>query len=131
MPTTNTRRADPLSALGRSPAPGWRKLSAGAGILGAEAAAGYLHPALGETLAIADILIPLIIGLILITAILRGSDQTCERTFRLLRWITNRPEPPAPPHPRAQAKPLYENHHPLTAQTADSTPNRSAEKAYF
>jgi hypothetical protein len=105
MPATDTRHDSPPpqpTLPDRSPASGWRKLGAGAGILGAEGAIGYLHPALGETLAAADILVPLIIALILITAILRGSDQTCERTFRLLRWITNRPEPPAPPQPEAQ-----------------------------
>ena len=26
-----------------------------------------------------------------------GSDTTTERCFRLLRWISNRPEHPAPP----------------------------------
>lgn len=61
----------------------------------AEAAIGYRDPTLGIALAVADILIPLAIALILLAAILHGSRETCERAFRLLRWITNRPEPPA------------------------------------
>jgi transposase len=39
---------------------------------------------------------PLAITLILLTAILTGSERTCERVFRLLSWIANRPEPPGP-----------------------------------
>jgi len=55
-----------------------------------------LHPRLGEVFATADIVVPLVIALILLAAILRGSNQTCERVFRLLRWIANQPEPPGP-----------------------------------
>jgi hypothetical protein len=81
---------------GRRPSMPWRALSTGAGVLSSEGLTAYLHPALGEALAVADIVIPLILAIILLTAILRGSSQTCERVFRLLRWIANRPEPPAP-----------------------------------
>jgi hypothetical protein len=92
---------------GRDPEPGgrpvlpWRALSAGAGILGSEGLAGTLHPALGEALATADVVVPLAIALVLLTAILLGSDQTCERVFRLLRWAANRPEPAAPARRRS------------------------------
>lgn len=58
--------------------------------------AGWRCPALGETLAVADVVIPAVIAFIFLAAILRGTAETCERAFRLLRWITNRPEPPAP-----------------------------------
>jgi hypothetical protein len=47
-------------------------------------------------LALADIVVPVTVALVLLTAILCGSEQTCERVFRLLRWITGQPEPPAP-----------------------------------
>ena len=80
---------------GRPGAP-WRAIGTGAGVLGGESVACYLHPVLGAVLAAADTLVPLAIGLILLIAILRGSAETCERVFRLLRWITNRPEPRAP-----------------------------------
>lgn len=97
--------ATPQSDLGRSaapsktrPGPGKRVLGAGAGagVLGGEGLAAYLHPALGEALAAADVIVPVAVGLVLLAAILLGSSQTCERVFRLLRWIANRPEPPAP-----------------------------------
>jgi hypothetical protein len=68
-----------------------------AGSLGAEAAAGYSHPALGAVLAVADVIVPAVIAMILLIAILRGSTETCDRVFRLLRWVAGRPEPPAPP----------------------------------
>ena len=67
-----------------------------AAFLSAEGTAGYLHPALGEALAAADVIIPAIVLLVLLAAILRGSTETCDRVFRLLRWIANRPEPPVP-----------------------------------
>jgi len=57
----------------------WRMLGAGAGVLGGEGVAGYLHPALGEALAAIDVLVPLAVAVVLLTAVLCGSDQTCER----------------------------------------------------
>jgi hypothetical protein len=74
----------------------WRAIGVGAGVLGGQGVAGYLHPVLGEALAAADVIVPLVITVILLFAILRGSSQTCERVFRLLRWIADRPEPPTP-----------------------------------
>jgi hypothetical protein len=62
-----------------------------------------MHPAIGIALAIADISVPLAAAAVVLAVILRGSDQTCERIFRLLRWIANRPEPSPPPeHPARQ-----------------------------
>ena len=31
----------------------------------------------------------------LLVIIARSDEQTCERVFRLLRWVVNRPEPPS------------------------------------
>ena len=73
-----------------------RLLGAGAGVLGGEGLAACLHPVLGEALAAADIVVPLAIALVLLAAILRGNSETCERVFRLLRWIDGQPEPAAP-----------------------------------
>jgi hypothetical protein len=101
MQTVDVRRAvAPLRKAHptRRPTPIWWKFGAGsvgAGVFGAEGAMGYLHPAFGEALAAADAIGPLIVALVLLTAILCGNNETCERVFRLLRWITNRPEPPA------------------------------------
>jgi len=52
----------------------------------------YLRPAFGEALAATCV----VVVLVLLGAILCGSDKTCERVFRLLRWAANRPEPPGP-----------------------------------
>jgi hypothetical protein len=80
----------------RAPLPlGW-KLGAGASALGAEGTVVYLNHVLGVALVVIDVLIPVAVALILLAAILRGSKETCERVFRLLRWIANRPEPPEP-----------------------------------
>ncbi len=81
-----------------TPSRTWGKLGAGIGALGAEGTVGYLHPAVGIGLAIVDVAVPTIIALVLLVAVLRGSKETCERVFRLLRWIADRPEPPQPDH---------------------------------
>jgi hypothetical protein len=96
----------PPAAPNRSRPP-WRALGAGTGLVGTEGIAGYLHPALGEVLAAADVITPVIITLILLTVILFGSKEKVERVFRLLRWIANRPEPagPAPPGPGRRRRP--------------------------
>jgi hypothetical protein len=47
-------------------------------------------------LAAADVIVPLAIALILLAVILFGSTEMAERVFRLLRWASNRSEPPAP-----------------------------------
>jgi hypothetical protein len=53
-------------------------------------AAWAIHPALSAVLA--GLLA--IVGLTLMGATLFGSERLSERAFRLLRWITDRPEPP-------------------------------------
>ncbi len=86
------------SAAPRPPVP-WRALIAGAGVAGGEGTALVVRPGLGEVLGGADVIGPLAIALILLAAILLGSDQTVDRVFRLLRWAANRPEPAAPASP--------------------------------
>jgi len=88
--------AEHQKTTARTPLPVKWRLGAGAGLFGVEGAIGYLYPLLGVILAIIDVVIPSAVALILLLAILRGSDKTCERVFRLLRWVANRPEPPAP-----------------------------------
>lgn len=61
--------------------PGWVKLGTGLAVIGAEITESVLHPAAAEALGIADAAIPLIVGLILFTTIVRGSPQTTERIF--------------------------------------------------
>ncbi|MFD0692380.1 hypothetical protein [Actinomadura fibrosa] len=69
------------------------------GAVGAPAL-GYL---VNPTPAVAEAVIEILVGLLIIFIILFGSDARAERAFRLLRMITNRSEPPGPdalePHP--------------------------------
>lgn len=86
-------------ALNPTRAHAWYKFGGIGAAVCAEGAAGYPHPAIGLALAVGDVIIPLLVALVLLVAILRGSRETCERVFRLLRWIANRPEPSAPETP--------------------------------
>jgi hypothetical protein len=84
VPSATTREGDTagpaLPAPARSAA-ARRVFGAGAGVLGAEGLAAYFYPALGEALGAAGVIIPLAIALVLVAAILRGSDQACDRVF--------------------------------------------------
>lgn len=104
--------------------PGWVKLGTGLAAIGAELTESILHPAAAEALGIADAAIPLIVGVVLYTTIVRGSPETVERVFRLLRWISNRPDPPAPGSSSSQSSAAAE--HPSAQKTADTGPAPSA-----
>jgi hypothetical protein len=97
-PSADSRRVPPPKIPAASPAPSpWWKVGAGIAVVSGQVAAAYVHPAIEAALAVADASIPLVAGTVLIAVIVFGSDDACERIFRLLRWIANRPEPPAPP----------------------------------
>ena len=70
----------------------WRSAAASVTALGTPAGICVLHPMLGEIVAI----IELVVALTIIGTALFGSPDLSDRTFRLLRWIGNRPEPSAP-----------------------------------
>lgn len=70
----------------------WRSVAASVTALGTPAGIGVLHPMLGEIVAITE----LVVALTIIGTALFGSTALSDRAFRLLRWIGNRPEPPAP-----------------------------------
>lgn len=99
---------------------GWVKLGTGLAVIGAEITESVLHPEVAEGLAIADVAIPLIVGLILFITIVRGSRETVERIFRLLRWITNRPEPTAPGSPTNSQPSAAAAEHPSAQITVTS-----------
>jgi len=71
------------------------KLCAGLVIAALEFVSDCLHPEITEILVIAGVVIPVIIMAALLAIITRSDEQTCERVFRLLRWMVNRPEPPS------------------------------------
>lgn len=76
--------------------PGWVKLLLGLAAIGADVTESILHPEVAAALAIAEVAIPVIVGLIVFTTIVLGSQETADRVFRLLRWIRNHPEPLTP-----------------------------------
>ena len=70
----------------------WRSVAASVTTVGTPVGIGVLNPALGEIVAIIEFLAALTI----MATALFGSADLSNRAFRLLRWIGNRPEPPAP-----------------------------------
>jgi hypothetical protein len=72
---------------------GWMKLCTGLLLVIFEFVSDCLHPELTEVLLIAGLIIPVVIMAALLAIITRSGEQTCERVFRLLRWMVNRPEP--------------------------------------
>jgi hypothetical protein len=128
MPDLTPRPASSATPPSPPRTPGWVKLGTGLAVIGAEITESVLHPAAAEALGIADAAIPLIVGLILFTTIVRGSPQTAERIFRLLRWIANRPEPTAPGSPSSQS-PAAAAEHPSAQETAGISPAPSANPA--
>lgn len=70
----------------------WRRAVVGAATFGIPVGTGMLHPLVGEVIALAET----VVALTVIALALFGSQALSERAFRLLRWLGNRPEPPAP-----------------------------------
>jgi len=70
----------------------WRPVLATLAAAGVPVAGRVLHPLLGEIV----FLVELAAVLTLVGTALFGSVDLSDRAFRLLRWIANRPEPPAP-----------------------------------
>ena len=73
--------------------PQGRILAAGVTGLGADASMMQINRDLGAILILTEFAVLSVIAMILLLAILRGSDATCERAFRLLRWARNQSEP--------------------------------------
>lgn len=79
----------------------WRTAGIGLTSLGTPIGIGLADPLLGSV----RLVIELAVALTITGTALFGSQALSERAFRLLRWIGNRPEPPAPapsPPPAAQ-----------------------------
>jgi hypothetical protein len=70
----------------------WRAAAVGAGTAVPSVCIGAICGETGELIAV----IALIAMLVITGTALFGSQAVSERAFRLLRWITNQPEPPAP-----------------------------------
>ena len=79
---------------------GWHLVAVSTGSLVPPIGLGVFHPVVGEAFAGVELAVLLTI----IGTALFGSRVLSERAFRLLRWLGNRPEPPAPPSAAEAAK---------------------------
>ena len=70
----------------------WRSAVTGAASLSTPVAIGMFNSLLGEIIAVAELAMVITV----ITVALFGSKTLSDRAFRLLRWLSNRAEPPAP-----------------------------------
>jgi hypothetical protein len=73
----------------------WQTVGIGIASLGTPSVSWMLCPILGVVIAVIEVAAMLTI----IGTALFGSPALSERAFRLLRWLFNRPEPPAPEAP--------------------------------
>jgi hypothetical protein len=97
----SARRYRPAVPDGENPAHGLRRsgwLPLAIYVAGAGSSLGLSYRTDGMiTLAIIELVVPAVFAMVVLIAVLFGDDRTCERTFRLLRWIAHQPEPPGPP----------------------------------
>src|SRR5262249_49931452 len=70
----------------------WRPVGTSIATLGIPVCLAVVNPTLAGASAVTE----LVVALVIIATALFGSSILSERAFRLLRWIGNRPEPPAP-----------------------------------
>jgi hypothetical protein len=101
IPLRNWHRRRPLCIMVPLPdvtAARRRSLTLGCAGIGANAGLTFFSRDLGAILALTEVAAPAASALILLIAVLCGSYDTCERAFRLLRWLVNRPEPPSTCH---------------------------------
>lgn len=84
--------APPAPDGGRAP---WRIAGIGLTSLGTPIGIGVVDHLLGSMALVLE----LTVALTIIGTALFGSQVISERAFRILRWIVNRPEPPAPAAP--------------------------------
>ncbi len=71
----------------------WRALGLGSSAIGGITGVFWSHPLVGLAIVICGTAV----AMITIATALFGSVTTSGRAFRLLRWLTNSPEPDAPP----------------------------------
>jgi len=86
------------------PAPGVRShrsvarpLAVGAGSIGPAALFYTGHTTAAAVLGIAEAALVVVLIAVLCYMVFFGTEEQCERSFRLLRWLRNEPEPESPP----------------------------------
>jgi hypothetical protein len=82
-----------------------RPVAVGLGTLGPPAALFVVYPPFALVLSLVEAAVVLAIVILIVITVLYGSDITSERTFRLLRWAANRPEPDPPERAEVDAGP--------------------------
>jgi hypothetical protein len=70
------------------------------------AAAPFAAAALLPEMGAAVLAVELVLTLLVFGIAVYGTQEQADRVFRLLRWLYNRPEPPAPPSLRGKKAPL-------------------------
>jgi hypothetical protein len=101
-----------------------RAIGLGAGPAAAPFAAAALLPELGAAVLAVELLLTLIVFGIVVY----GTQDRVDRVFRLLRWLYNRPEPPAPlslPGENPSRSPARRRQH--TTQTTTAQADSTAE----
>lgn len=75
-----------------------RSVAVGAGSIGSPAALLYTgHTTAAAVLGIAEAALVVVFIAVLCYMVFFGTEEQCERSFRLLRWLRNEPEPESPP----------------------------------
>ncbi len=100
-----------------------RAISFGVGPVAAAFAAAGLRPVFGTALLTAELVFVLMVFMIAVF----GAQQHVDRVFRLLRWLRNCPEPPAPETLDADNLPRIPVHRPL--RTSDAMKVRQSAKS--
>jgi len=95
-----------------------RVIGLGAGTASAPFAAATLVPVLGAALLAAELAFVLMVFGIAVY----GTQERADRVFRLLRWLSGRPEPPAPTSLHENNPPRAPAHQPseIVQLTADA-----------
>jgi hypothetical protein len=99
-----------------------RAISLGAGPAAAPLAATAFDPVLGAALLAAELVFVLIVFGIAVY----GPQEQVDRVFRLLRWLRNRPEPPAPIPAHHGNLPYAPAYQPVETTRATKDARRSA-----
>lgn len=114
-----------LDTTGTRPQKGFspviRAIGLGAGPAAAPLAA-VLHPVLEAVLLATE----LIFVLIVFGIVVYGTQEQADRIFRLLRWLRNRPEPPASASPHENNSPHTTAHQPQETTQVTKDTRRSA-----
>jgi hypothetical protein len=94
------------AATGRGRRSAARSATLALGSVGSPAALYLVHyPTAAFVVAASEASMAVVYSSVIFFAVLFGSQTVCDRAFRLLRWIRDKPEPAEPPGPTPQQGP--------------------------